>query len=82
MGSHAITSPILPPGPAEYMEATQTALTGLATRLERDLQAAQAPLDPAMEPGHGEGQVHRLSLIKRQMYGGAGLKPLRLRILQ
>ena len=32
--------------------------------------------------GHVEGQVHRLKLIKRQMYGRAGFDLLRLRVLQ
>lgn len=29
-----------------------------------------------------EGQIHRLKLIKRQMYGRAGFDLLRLRVLQ
>ncbi len=32
--------------------------------------------------GQVEGQVHRLKLIKRQMYGRAGFELLRLRVLQ
>lgn len=35
-----------------------------------------------MSQGHVEGQVHRLKLIKRQMYGRAGFELLRLRVLQ
>ncbi len=62
--------------------ARQTALTGFATRLERDLEAAKAALTLPWSQGHVEGQVHRLKLIKRQMYGRAGFDLLRLRVLQ
>ncbi len=62
-------------------EAKQTALTGFATRLERDLKAVQAALTLPWSQGHVEGQVHRLKLIKRQMYGRAGFELLRLRVL-
>jgi transposase len=63
------------------MEARQTALTGFATRLERDLKAAEAALTLPWSQGHVEDQVHRLKLIKRQMYGRAGFDLLRLRVL-
>ena len=62
--------------------AKQTALTGFATRLERDLEAAKAALTLPWSQGHVEGQVHRLKLIKRQMYGRAEFDLLRLRVLQ
>ncbi len=62
--------------------AKQTALTGFASRLERDLEAASAALRLPWSQGHGEGQVHRLKLIKRQMYGRAGFDLLRLRVIQ
>lgn len=62
--------------------AKRTALTGFASRLERDLEAAKAALTLPWSQGHVEGQVHRLKLIKRQMYGRAGFDLLRLRVLQ
>jgi transposase len=62
-------------------EAKQTALTGFATRLERDFEAAKAALTLPWSQGHVEGQVHRLKLIKRQMYGRAGFDLLRLPVL-
>ncbi len=61
--------------------AKHTALTGFASRLERDLEAVKAALTPPRSQGHVEGQVHRLKLIKRQMYGRAGFDLLRLRVL-
>lgn len=63
------------------MEAKQTALTGFATRLERDFEAAKATLTLPWGQGHVEGQVHRLKLIKRQISGRAGFDLLRLRVL-
>ena len=63
------------------IEAKQTALTGFATRLERDFEAAKAALTLPWSQGHVEGQVYRLKLIKRQMYGRAGFELLRLRVL-
>lgn len=62
-------------------EAKQTALTGFASRLERDLEAVTAALNLPWSQGQVEGQVHRLKLIKRQMYGRAGFDLLRLRVL-
>jgi len=61
--------------------AKQTVLTGFASRLERDLGAVNAALKLPWSQGHVEGQVHRLKLIKRQMYGRAGFDLLRLRVL-
>jgi transposase len=61
--------------------AKQTALAGFASRLERDMEAAKAALTLPWSQGHVEGQVHRLKLIKRQMYGRAGFGLLRLRVL-
>jgi len=61
--------------------AKQTVLTGFASRLERDLEAVTAALSLPWSQGHVEGQVHRLKLIKRQMYGRAGFDLLRLRVL-
>lgn len=62
-------------------EAKQTALTGFASRLERDLEAATAALKLPWSQGQVEAQVHRLKLIKRQMYGRAGFDLLRIRVL-
>ena len=61
--------------------AKHTALTGFASRLERDLEAVKAALTLPWSQGQVEGQVHRLKLIKRQMYGRAGFDLLRLRVL-
>ena len=64
-----------------WLKAAQaTALAGFAAGLERDLDAVREALRLPWNQGHVEGQVHRLKLIKRQMYGRAGFDLLRLRV--
>nr|WP_089409093.1 ISL3 family transposase [Granulicella rosea] len=66
-----------------WLEAAQaTALAGFAAGLERDIDAVREALRLPWSQGHVEGQVHRLKLIKRQMYGRAGFDLLRLRVVQ
>ena len=52
-----------------------------ARRLRRDQDAVAAALQLPWSNGMVEGQIHRLKLIKRQMYGRAGFDLLRLRVL-
>lgn len=49
--------------------------------LERDRAAVLAAIELPWSNGQVEGQVHRLKLIKRQMYGRAGFRLLRSRVL-
>jgi transposase len=49
--------------------------------LERDRAAVLAAIELPWSNGQVEGQVHRLKLIKRQMYGRAGFPLLRSRVL-
>jgi transposase len=49
--------------------------------LERDGAAVLAAIELPWSNGQVEGQVHRLKLIKRQMYGRAGFPLLRSRVL-
>jgi transposase len=53
-----------------------------ANGLTSDLQAVGAALEHAWSQGQVEGHVHRLKLIKRQMYGRGNLDLLRARVLQ
>ena len=53
-----------------------------ANGLTADLQAVRAALEYAWSQGQVEGQVHRLKLIKRQMYGRGKLDLLRARVLR
>jgi transposase len=47
----------------------------------RDQHAVEAALTLPWSNGPVEGHVHRLKLIKRQMYGRASFDLLRLRVL-
>jgi transposase len=66
----------------QWLEAaSNTSLHSFATSITRDRNAVQAALSLPWSNGPVEGQVHRLKLIKRQMYGRAGFDLLRLRVL-
>ena len=52
-----------------------------ANAITSDLRAVRAALECEWSSGQVEGQVHRLKLIKRQMYGRANLDLLRARVL-
>jgi transposase len=56
-------------------------LESFAEGVERDKAAVQAGLTLAINNGQVEGQVTRIKLIKRMMYGKAGFALLRQRVL-
>jgi len=56
-------------------------LNGFAIGIRRDHAAVTAGLDQPWSNGQVEGQVHRLKLLKRQMYGRSGFLLLRRRVL-
>jgi transposase len=62
--------------------AADTALKEFAVNLRRDLAAVQAALDLPWTTSPAEGQISRLKMLKRSMYGRAGFKLLRARVLQ
>lgn len=53
-----------------------------ANGLTADIGAVRAALEYEWSNGQVEGQVHRLKLVKRQMYGRAKLDLLRARVLR
>jgi transposase len=57
-------------------------LCGFAAGLMQDEAAVRAALSPGWSNGQVEGQVNRLKLLKRPMYGRAGLDLLRRRFVQ
>jgi transposase len=61
--------------------ARNTALKSFVSSLCRDEAAVLAALHLPWSNGQVEGQVHRLKLIKRQMYGRAKFDLLRLRVM-
>jgi transposase len=52
-----------------------------AKTLGRDLEAVTLALETPWSNGPLEGQINRLKVIKRQMYGRAGFELLRARVL-
>ncbi len=56
-------------------------LQTFATGIQHDYAAVRAALESPWSNGQTEGQVNRLKLIKRQMYGRASFDLLRLRVL-
>ena len=57
-------------------------LQSFANGLKKDYDAVKAGLTLEWSQGQVEGQVHRLKLIKRQMYGRGSFNILRKRVLQ
>ena len=68
-------------GLAQILDAAaETPLKSFAESLRRDINAIQASLDlPWTSPV--EGQINRLKMLKRTMYGRAGFELLRARVL-
>ncbi len=62
-------------------ESSLPELRGFVTGLQRDLSPIRAALTSPWSNGQVEGQVNRLKLIKRQMYGRANFDLLRQRVL-
>jgi transposase len=62
-------------------EAEASALAPFAAGLRRDEDAVRAALTEPWSNGQVEGQVNRLKVIKREMYGRAGFDLLRGRVL-
>ena len=61
--------------------AEASLLGGFARSLRTDLAAVRAAVELPWSNGQTEGQVNRLKLIKRSMYGRAGFDLLRERVL-
>ncbi len=61
--------------------ARKSSLHHFVVQLQRDEAAVQAALTLPWSTGPVEGHIHRLKLIKRQMYGRAKLDLLRIRVL-
>jgi transposase len=67
---------------AQAKESGMAKLRSFATGLENDLAAVQVGLTEVWSNGQTEGQIHRLKLVKRQMYGRAGFDVLRSRVIR
>lgn len=62
-------------------DAAAGPLASLARGLKRDIDAVQAALTLPWSTGPVEGKINKLKLIKRSMYGRAGIDLLRMRLL-
>jgi transposase len=62
-------------------DAAGTALGSFVTSLRRDLCAVRAALELPWTTSPAEGQINRLKMLKRTMYGRAGFGLLRARVL-
>ncbi len=62
--------------------ATGTLFTRFAESLRRDFDAISAALVLPWTTSPVEGQVSRIKMLKRTMYGRAGFELLRARVLQ
>ena len=56
-------------------------LARFATGLQKDFSAVVAAVETEWSNGQVEGQINRLKMLKRQMYGRAGFALLRARVL-
>jgi transposase len=61
--------------------AAATPLAGFVRELRKDAAAVRAALELPWTTGPAEGQVNRIKLVKRTMYGRAGFDLLRARVL-
>ena len=66
---------------AVLADAAGTPLAEFAASLHHDLAAVQAALDLPWTTSPAEGQINRLKMLKRTMYGRAGFPLLRARVL-
>jgi transposase len=66
---------------AEAAASASPELRSLATSLRRDKAAVLAALSEPYSNGQTEGQINRLKLVKRSMYGRANPDLLRARVL-
>lgn len=62
-------------------DANGTELGSFAAGIERDIEAVKAALTEPWSTSPVEGQINRLKMIKRQMYGRSGYSLLKSKVL-
>ena len=72
----------LAPWLAHAHRSSSAELRGFASGINRDYAAVKMALSVAWSQGQVEGQITRLKLLKRQMYGRARFELLRSRVLR
>ena len=76
-----LTGQDLPQWMADAREAALPGISSFAKGLEHDLDAVTQGLTTPWSSGPVEGRVNHIKMIKRQMFGRAGLPLLRKRVL-
>src|SRR5215813_13522425 len=76
-----LTSQHLPQWISDTRTAGLPGISSLAKGLEQDLDAVTQGLTTRWNSGPVEGRVNHIKMIKRQMFGRAGLPLLRKRVL-
>jgi transposase len=71
----------LKPWLARAQDSTLPAFRNFAKKLDADVEAVRAAVSPPWSNGPVEGQINRLKVLKRQMYGRANLDLLNRRFL-
>ena len=72
---------MLDPWLKAFQQSGVTNLQTFAKGIRQNNGTIRAALDTNWSNGQTEGQVNRLKMLKRQMYGQAGLDLLRIRVL-
>jgi len=72
----------LDPWLVRAQQSSSMELRGFASGIKRDYAAVKAALSLPWSQGQVEGQITRLKLLKRQMYGRARFELLRSRVLR
>ena len=67
---------------AVLVDAAGTALEEFAAGLQRDIEAVRAALETPWTTSPAEGQINRLKVLKRTIFGRAGFDLLRARVLE
>ena len=62
-------------------DARDSELATFAAGIERDIEAVKAALTEPWSTSPVEGQINRLKMIKRQMYGRSGYSLLKSKVL-
>jgi len=62
-------------------DAATGPMSSFARGIRRDVEAVQAALTLPWSTGPVEGKINKLKLVKRSMYGRAGMDLLRSRII-
>ena len=65
----------------QALQSNIPAFVNFAAGLKEDFAAVQAAMRLSVSNGQVEGQINRLKLLKRQMYGRAGIELLTRRFL-